>query len=366
MKPTRENGVFYRLPKALFAQGPYEGLTLEAKALYAMLLDRADLSAENGWRELDGRVFLYFTLEEARRLLGRGRNKTAAAMRELEDAGLIFRKRQGQGKPAKIYVTPPLLPEAEDASEEAPAMSPETEEQMTEKRESRLPETGDQDFPPEDAGHAEERNETGRAPKREAVESPETEEQMTEKRESGLPETGGQDFPLEGANHTERSYTEKNQTEIIQTEKNQLKKIQSDSNKINPSICPIAPSRQGPNTDEMDEIKKTIQENIEYDTLIQEHPEDKGVFDNYIELIAETCFERLGIRFHGRYIPPAAARKRLMKLNREHVLYVRDCLRESAGPIKNIRAYILAALFNAPATMDQYYDSLVSRDFPEG
>lgn len=318
MKPTRENGVFYRLPKALFAQGPYEGLTLEAKALYAMLLDRADLSAENGWRELDGRVFLYFTLEEARRLLGRGRNKTAAAMRELEDAGLIFRKRQGQGKPAKIYVTPPLLPEAEDASEEAPAMSPETEEQMTEKR------------------------------------------------ESGLPETGGQDFPLEGANHTERSYTEKNQTEIIQTEKNQLKKIQSDSNKINPSICPIAPSRQGPNTDEMDEIKKTIQENIEYDTLIQEHPEDKGVFDNYIELIAETCFERLGIRFHGRYIPPAAARKRLVKLNREHVLYVRDCLRESAGPIKNIRAYILAALFNAPATMDQYYDSLVSRDFPEG
>ena len=61
---------FYRIPKALFTDEHYANLSLEAKVLYGLMLDRMALSARNGWMEKDGRVFIYFTLEEATAMLG--------------------------------------------------------------------------------------------------------------------------------------------------------------------------------------------------------------------------------------------------------------------------------------------------------
>lgn len=58
-------------------------------------------------------------------------------------------------------------------------------------------------------------------------------------------------------------------------------------------------------------------------------------------------------------------RKRLLSLEREHILYVRDCLAAVTARIANIKAYTLAALYNAPVTIEQYYDAMVSRDFAQ-
>lgn len=55
-------------------------------------------------------------------------------------------------------------------------------------------------------------------------------------------------------------------------------------------------------------------------------------------------------------------RNRFLKLEREHIEYVRDCLCNTTRAIGNIKAYTLAALYNAPVTMEQYYAALVSRD----
>ena len=89
---------FYRIPKALFTDSHYETMTMEARVLYGLLLDRMGLSARNGWLDDRGRVFIYFTLEDAMAMMGFGHNKAVRHFKELESIGLIERKKQGQGR----------------------------------------------------------------------------------------------------------------------------------------------------------------------------------------------------------------------------------------------------------------------------
>lgn len=74
----------------------------DAKVLYALLFDRAGISRENRYIEPDGRIRLYFTLEEAKGKLHRSRQVATRAFQELERSGLIIRKKQGLGRPAVI------------------------------------------------------------------------------------------------------------------------------------------------------------------------------------------------------------------------------------------------------------------------
>ena len=101
---------FYRIPKVLFTDPNYSTMTMEARVLYGLLLDRMGLSARNGWLDSCGRVFIYFTLEDAMTQMGFGHNKAVRHFKELEDIGLIERKKQGQGKPTRIYVKNFILP----------------------------------------------------------------------------------------------------------------------------------------------------------------------------------------------------------------------------------------------------------------
>lgn len=95
---------FFRIPRALMADEKYCGLSTDAKLLYGLMLDRMGLSIQNGWLDEQDRAFIYFTLEEAQGVLSCGHNKAVRIMSELEEYSLIERHRQGQGKPAKIYV----------------------------------------------------------------------------------------------------------------------------------------------------------------------------------------------------------------------------------------------------------------------
>ena len=95
---------FYRIPKILLTDRRYKGVSLEAKVPYGPLLDRMGLSARNGWLDDNGRVFLYFTQEEAMAMLDCSKDKATKLFRELEGIGLMERKKQGQGHPARIYV----------------------------------------------------------------------------------------------------------------------------------------------------------------------------------------------------------------------------------------------------------------------
>ena len=102
-KNKAENYVFYKVPKALF-EGKYESVSTDAKMLYGLLLDRMYLSVKNGWIDKQGRVYQYFTIKSVQEKLHFGHEKICKLFSELENADLIVRKRQGQGKPSIIYL----------------------------------------------------------------------------------------------------------------------------------------------------------------------------------------------------------------------------------------------------------------------
>lgn len=79
----------------------------DAKLLYAMLLDRASISKENGYVEPDGTVRLYFTLNETKEKLRKSRQVSTRIFHELETCGLIVRRKQGLGRPALITLNLP-------------------------------------------------------------------------------------------------------------------------------------------------------------------------------------------------------------------------------------------------------------------
>ena len=101
---TGELFSFYRIPKALFQEQRFQSLSTDAKTLYGILLDRMSLSVKNGWLDKQNRVFIIFTIEDVKRALCCADNKATKLLRELEEFGLIERKRRGQGKPSLVYV----------------------------------------------------------------------------------------------------------------------------------------------------------------------------------------------------------------------------------------------------------------------
>ena len=96
--------VFYRIPKALFTDEQYRTVSTDARVLYGLMLDRLALSERNGWCDEEGRLFIYFTLEDVEKCLSVSHGKALTLMRELEKVELIRKKRQGLGHPNRIYL----------------------------------------------------------------------------------------------------------------------------------------------------------------------------------------------------------------------------------------------------------------------
>ena len=164
-----------------------------------------------------------------------------------------------------------------------------------------------------------------------------------------MPTAGGLECPDQAANDTK-----KKETEFIET------------NPILPqpprtSRKPFQPQRTpAEQMDEMRLVREEIRENIDYEGLIWDHPYDQNMIDGYVELMVEaTCSSKEHIRICGQDMPTSMVRSRFLNLEREHIEYVRDCLYARANVIRNIKAYILTTLYNAPVTIEQYYVALV-------
>ena len=109
--------------------------------------------------------------------------------------------------------------------------------------------------------------------------------------------------------------------------------------------------------------RNLILENIDYDVLASDPHVDREQLDEIVDLVQETvCSIRSRIRVAGNDYPTEVVRSKLLKLNGEHIRFVMDCLKQNTTRIRNIRQYLLAALFNAPSTMNSYYTALVAHD----
>lgn len=108
-------------------------------------------------------------------------------------------------------------------------------------------------------------------------------------------------------------------------------------------------------------------EQLEYDRLQSEHPYDGDLLEEILELLIDTvCSKRKIFRIAGDDKPVEVVKSRLMKLGYEHISYVLEGMKENTTRIRNMKQYLLAALYNAPLTIGHHYSSLVNHDMANG
>lgn len=293
---------FYRIPKILITDPHFKVLSTDAKLLYGLMLDRMSLSYKNGWIDEESRVYIYFTLDDVMEQLSCKTDKAVKLFAELDaekGIGLIERIKQGQGRPAKIYVKRFVL-NAEVKTSEKPS---------SRHRENRSQDPGKTKF------------------------------KTSEKPSSRLRKNPSAEFGFSERNNTENIYTDFSKTDL--------------------SIYPACGA-----DDEMDVIalRNEIKENIEYGTLVKQYGRED--IDGLVELILETlCRPGKTIRISGAEFPTALVKDRFRKIGQFQVEYVMECMKNNTTKVYNIKAYLLAALYNSPATIGPYYQSEVNHDF---
>lgn len=124
----------------------------------------------------------------------------------------------------------------------------------------------------------------------------------------------------------------------------------------------------GSEEDEMETLhayQSLIKDNLDYDSLLVSHPHDKNQIDEIVDLIVETVMCKSDkVLIASNWYSGALVRGKFMKLDYSHVEYVLHCLEGNTSKIKNIKKYLLAALFNAPSTISGYYRAEVNHDMP--
>ena len=119
--------------------------------------------------------------------------------------------------------------------------------------------------------------------------------------------------------------------------------------------------------DEREQYRALIRENIEYDILSANNPGDTMRLDELVELMLDTvCSKRSSIRVAGDEFPAEVVKSRFLKLEAQHIQYVLDSLKDNPPHIRNIKQYLLAALYNAPLTIENYYAAQIDHDLCGG
>ena len=102
---------------------------------------------------------------------------------------------------------------------------------------------------------------------------------------------------------------------------------------------------------------------LEMDLLLRLCPDDEDTIYQIVDLLVDTCStKRKMLRIAGDDKPTEVVRSRLKKLNADHIRFVLNCLAENSSPIRNMKQYLLASLYNAPTTMQLSYQNQTNHD----
>ena len=102
---------------------------------------------------------------------------------------------------------------------------------------------------------------------------------------------------------------------------------------------------------------------LEMDLLLRLYPDDEDTIYQIVDLLVDTCAtNRKLLHIAGDDKPAEVVRSRFMKLNADHIRFVLKCLAENSSPIRNMKQYLLASLYNAPTTMQLFYQNQTNHD----
>ena len=332
---------FYRIPKALFTNECFKDLSSDAKILYGLMLDRMSLSIKNQWFDEENRAYIYFSIEDIMELLNCGRNKAVKSLQELDDEkgiGLVEKRRQGFGKVTIIYVKSFIQEGCEEEKKEKSKMVKFTNQTSVEEEE--IEEVYISNF-------KKSQKQTSRSPENKLQEVYISNFKKSQKQTSRSPENKLQEVYISNSNNTNI-----NNTNLSENKSNHI----------------VSADGIGSEEDEMETLhayQSLIKDNLDYDSLLVSHPHDKNQIDEIVDLIVETVMCKSDkVLIASNWYSGALVRGKFMKLDYSHVEYVLHCLEGNTSKIKNIKKYLLAALFNAPSTISGYYRAEVNHDMP--
>lgn len=319
---------FYRIPKLLFTDKRFENVSIEAKVLYGLLLDRMSLSIKNKWLDEENRVYIYFKVSDAMEFMNICKDKCIKLFAELDSdkgCGLIVRKRQGLGKPSIIYVMNFNSGVCENNNEldEAESLGFQRSEKQT-------------------SGGME------------SIDFKKSENQTSDGLEISTSES--MDIRLQEVEGTDTNKNKINNNKINNT----------DFNNINPIIS-HQHRETTKNSNVIDEIrerekyKELICENIEYETLVKNYGESDayGIVNIMLDAI---CSKKDYLTIKSEQIPQMVVKTALLKLDYSHIEYVLECMNKNRTKVHNIDSYLLTSLYNSLSTIGHYYRAEANHD----
>ena len=376
---------FVRIPRIMLTDKSFQSLSMTAKVLYGVLLDRMSLSMKNGWLDEDNRVYIIYQIGEIMEDLGFTKKKAMDLLQELEGFGLLEKKRRGHGLPNILFVKS-FMTEIEARGSQTGISDTEqvntSHAENAEKTEKSL-------------GHMENRSPEDRILRGKAVFGDVREdcdaikensrgEDLSTSDQSDLcsrsADFGTSDQSDPCSRSADFGTQEVQKIEPLEVQKSAPLKNQTDNNytymsqKSNRIISAAAGRmmRYDAMRSEEDPAMKAkayeelIRENIDYDSLMITHETDRKLIDGIVDLILETVLSSQEfILVASSQYPAEIVRSKFLKLNYSHIEYVLRCLRRNTTKVNNIKKYMLAALFNAPSTIDGYYQAEVHHDMPQ-
>lgn len=287
------DGQYLRFPLALLANPKYREISLEAKMVYALLLNRLTLSQKNGWVNDKQEVYLIYTREEAAATLNVSYKKVIATFRELIAVELLAETRQGRGYPNLLYVL-----KAELSNEEAGKFTDE--------------------FAVENAGENEDAAPGSFRPAK----------------------TAGQDMPNSQFKICQNGSPGSVNTAVLDMPKKQASKNNNKKPEISELENSLSVDRAPPDGQADDNELEEILSGCELEIF---EPEIGRMFQNAIERLYYSKSLVIG----NAVLPGQRVRSYLHFLTSDILVSVLDTLRRNEAPVKNSTAYLMSVIFNA-------------------
>lgn len=271
---------------------------------------------KNGWLDDENRAYIIYTVDAIMEDFGCSKPTCTKIMRELDSEngiGLIEKKRRGLGKPDIIYVKNFFsVPDEKEENEPSnPDVSTEVKKFNFKKQKN-----------------------------------------LTSGSKEIVPQEVNDFFPnYNNTNHNNFNYNDMNYTNPINQSGNE--------------------SKTEKRIDLMDDVNayiELIKENIEYEHHMKyDDWQNRVLYEELFEVICEVvCVKRTTIRIAGEDYPYELVKSKFLKLNSGHLKYVIGCMHDTNTKISNIKAYMVTALYNAPSTMNHYYQQEVQHDMYGG
>ena len=361
---------FIRIPKSMIVDPMFADLSVNAKLLYGVLLDRMNLSMKNKWFDSENRVYIIYQISEIMEDFNFSKKTAVRYLNELEDFGLVEKKRRGLGLPSLLYVKNFIVLQDHSEPDDTDFNDKTEYDNLSENMENFVGKEQETSRGVETYTSRSVDMETSKGVEQETLRGVGT---YTSESVDVETSKGVRQVTLRGVKSTLQEVTEKdpliNKTNNSNTNMNNTDLSNTKTNNTilsNPAVKQAIDKMGREEESDFDKYKKLVKENIDYDVLIDRHYIEKSIIDGMVNLIVETMIsENDYIVISSTKFPKETVKSRFSKLDISHIEYVLECMNHNTTKIKNIKKYLLAALYNSPTTIDSYYKARVQHDMPE-